>query len=66
MFIKETGEYKLTEDWSSRGSRSIRNFSKDAILEITQVDISGHKVIGPAFKDWAYWNIPATKVTGIF
>jgi hypothetical protein len=62
MIIKETGKYKLTEEWSSQGLGYTSNFSAGKILEITQVDIDGKKVHGLFFKDWAPWNIPAIKV----
>jgi len=62
MNIKETGKYKLTEDWSSRGSSSIGNYAKGNILEITQIDSTYKKVIGRGFRDWAPWNIPAVKI----
>jgi len=63
MIIKETGKYKLTEDWSSRGSNSIGNYRKGSILKITQIDSTYKKVIGSGFRDWAPWNIPAVKIS---
>jgi len=62
MIIKKIGKYKLVADWSSRGVRSVRNFSKGKILEITQIDIEGQKVIGPEFEDWGYWDIPVVLI----
>jgi hypothetical protein len=63
MIIDEIGKYELTQKWSNRGPRSIVHFPAGAVLEITQVDKSGSKVIGPDFQDWAYWDIPVKKLT---
>lgn len=63
MIIKKRGTYILTEDISSRGSRSITQFKKGTPFLITQIDAQGHKVIGPSFEDWMYWDIPCVKET---
>lgn len=62
MKITEPGKYRLTHDWSSRGSLSIRHFKQGDILEISRVDRKGRKVIGPEFKDWAPYDIPVEPV----
>ena len=58
MTINIPGRYKLLQDWSSRGSRSIKQFSKGDIIDISQIDVGGRKVIGPALLDWARQDLP--------
>ena len=58
MQITKPGKYKLTERYSTRGSRSIKQFPAGVVIEITQVDLDGHKVIGPQLEDWEYYEIP--------
>jgi len=62
MIIRKIGKYKLVEDWSSRGSRSVKNFPKGKMLEINQIDMDGQKIIGPEFEDWGYWDIPVVLI----
>ena len=62
MIVNEPGKYKLTQDWTTRSSTSIRQVPAGTILEITQVDKTYHKVIGPALLDWMHWDIPVVRV----
>ena len=62
MIITKTGDYRLTEPWSSRGTSSIAQFKAGAIIKITQVDEKNRHVIGPDLQDWAHWDIPAEPV----
>ncbi|KKL72896.1 hypothetical protein LCGC14_2080330 [marine sediment metagenome] len=63
MIVTETGKYRLTQDWSSRGSISIAHFGKGHIIIIDQVDPKNRKVIGPALLDWVSWKLPVEPVT---
>jgi len=65
MIVNEIGRYRLTEDWSSRGSISIAQMEAGTIIEITQVDKAGRKVIGPALQDWTTWDMPVVKIDNL-
>lgn len=62
MIVDKPGVYRLLEDLTMRGPNSIGTMPKGAHLTITQVDRDGHQVIGPAFPDWHYWNLPVKPV----
>lgn len=64
MIITEKGKYKLLEDITTRGSRSIGGIAKGVVIEITQIDANSHKVIGPQLMDWTYWELPVEKIPG--
>ena len=66
MKITEPGTYRLAQDWSSRGSQSIRQFNKGSILEMSWVDKTGRKVIGPQLLDWAPYDIPVEPVANAY
>jgi len=65
MIIEETGKYRLTADFSSRGSMSISHLPKGYVFSITQIDRDGRKIIGPDFLDWEGNDIPCEKVVEI-
>ena len=47
---------------SNQGPIGITVFNRGAILEITQIDTRGRKVIGPDLRESAHWDTPATKI----
>lgn len=63
MKITEKGRYKLTEHFTTRGSREIAHFPAGSILTIDQIDADGRKVIGPGFLDWASDEIPCVPIS---
>jgi hypothetical protein len=62
MKILTPGKYRLTADWSTRGTTSIGQFRKGTIITITQVDDVHNKVIGPKLHDWTYNDLPVEPV----
>ncbi len=58
MIIDKPGKYRLTKDWSSRGSISITQIPAGTVLTITKVDQTYRKVIGPKLLDWTSWDLP--------
>jgi len=62
MIITKPGKYRLNQDFSSMGAGSITHIPKGSIIEITQIDIEGRKVIGPELLDWEYYNIPCEPI----
>ena len=63
MIITKLGKYRVLKDFKTRSSISIGQISKGRTITITQVDASYHKVIGPEFLDWEYWDLPVVLVT---
>ena len=63
MIITQTGNYKLLKDMKTRGTISIGDMPEGTIIEITQIDNGGHKVIGPQLMDWTYWDLPVEPVS---
>lgn len=61
MKITQPGFYRLTEDFSSRGSMSISHLPNGMIIQITQIDVNGNKVIGPQFLGWVCNDIPCER-----
>jgi hypothetical protein len=63
MRIMETGRYRLTEDVTIMpNSISITTLPKGTEIEITQVDVEFHKIIGPQLGDWQFWVLPVEKI----
>ena len=62
MIIKKPGKYKLLSDFDSRGGVSVLKLPKGTVIEITQIDEQGHRVIGPDLVDWTPWDIDAVRV----
>jgi hypothetical protein len=58
MIITKTGFYRLTADYSSRSSGTISHMQGGTTIQITQVDNTWNKVIGPELLDWEYNDIP--------
>lgn len=64
MIIDVPGKYVMTENRSFRGPISIETWPKGMVFEVTQIDKNNHKVIGPNFPDWIYWDIPSKVYDG--
>lgn len=62
MQIIKPGRYRLTEQWSVRGTLSIQHFAPSTVIEIDQVN--GNRVIGPQLLDWTDSEIPAEEIEG--
>ena len=62
MKITEKGEYKLTKDFLTRNTCTGSKLSKGTIITIEQVDLAGHKVIGPQLMDWHPYNMPVERI----
>lgn len=62
MIVAETGKYRLTKDFKTRGKWEIGAIPAGTVIEITNVDKKGHKVFSPIFFDWTYWEIPVEKI----
>jgi hypothetical protein len=62
MEIKEPGTYEVMLNFSLRGKISIKQIPKGSIIAVTQVDELRHKIIGPEFPDWCYWELPVKKL----
>lgn len=62
MIIKKTGRYKLTKDFYTRNSIKCGTLPEGSIIQITQIDIIGHKVISPELYDWVYWDMPVKEI----
>ena len=58
MIIKKTGKYELIKDFYTRDTISCSVLLKGSVVEITQVDDFGKKIIGPQLKDWERWDMP--------
>lgn len=58
MIVDQAGTYRLLEDFTIRGTDSIETMQKGSLLIVSQVDLKYHKVIGPAFPDWCFWELP--------
>ena len=61
MIIKKIGRYKLTKDFYIRNTISCSTFPKGRVIQITQIDTMGQKVIGPLLFDWVNWDMPVIK-----
>lgn len=62
MIITEKGKYKILKDFTVRNSIASGTLSEGGILEITQIDDSTNKVIGPELMDWTYHELPVEKI----
>ena len=62
MIITSPGKYRILSNFKTSGSISIAELTAGSIIKITQVDTACHKVIGPAFLDWEYWDLPVEEV----
>jgi len=62
MKVTKTGKYLLNAAFSSRGTCGITHLPKGAVIEITQIDHSGCKVIGPELMDWESDEIPCDPI----
>jgi len=62
MIIDRRGKYRLTEDFSDRGSQSIAHLPAGYKIEITQIDTRYRKVWGPQLSDWTHWDMPVERV----
>lgn len=62
MVITEPGMYELVDNLLVRGTISTAVLKRGTIIEITQIDAAGHKVIGPALGDWHPWDLPVVPV----
>ena len=62
MKITEIGQYELLKDISVRNSIAIAMLKKGSILNITQIDIRGHKVISKELMDWTDQCLPVRKI----
>ncbi|HDY89050.1 MAG TPA: hypothetical protein ENH82_13170 [bacterium] len=58
MIITKIGKYKVLDDFTTRNTITISRIFKGNIIKITQIDAGNHKVIGPSFLDWIYWDLP--------
>lgn len=63
MRITKKGKYELLEDFLTRNSVSGGKLSAGKIITITQVDLPGHKVIGPSLTDWTPDEMPVQKIS---
>ena len=61
MEITERGKYKLKSDLYVRLSNGCYTIDCGKVIEITQVDKSTRRVIGPQLRDWVNWKIDAEK-----
>jgi hypothetical protein len=63
MIVNKVGMYKLLEQFSVRQSCAITQLSAGTIINITQIDKQGRKVIGrPEICDWVDWDMPVEPV----
>jgi len=62
MIVNKVGKYRLLEDIKNRGTISIGTLPKGTVLKITGIDRACHKVIGPDFFDWTYWDLPVEPI----
>ncbi len=63
MIVNKKGKYKLLKDYSVRLTNGIYGLSAGIIINITQIDRGGHKVIGfPLIRDWVNWDMPVEPV----
>jgi len=63
MVIRSTGRYKLIDDITCRvGGVSGHKLVAGTVLDITQVDTDGHKVISRELGDWKHWDLPVEAV----
>ena len=62
MIVKEKGKYVLLKDLTIRDTIRIGTTPKGTIVEITQIDKTYNKVIGPNFYDWIHWDLPVRKL----
>lgn len=58
MQVKEPGDYRLTEDFQTRGGRSCAWLTKGTIITISQIDFNYDKVFSPSLLDWTCNNMP--------
>jgi len=58
MIIDKIGKYKLLKDIKTGNSISTGTIPRGTILNITQVDKQGQKVIGAPLADWTRWELP--------
>lgn len=63
MIIKNAGTYRLLEPLTMRGQNSVGTMPKGTLLTVSQVDVEKKQVIGPAFPDWMFWNLPVEPYT---
>jgi hypothetical protein len=62
MIVTKKGKYRFLKDFVTRGSFSTGTIPKNTVIEITQIDLTNNKVIGPEFFDWAYWDLPVEEI----
>lgn len=62
MVIKQIGTYKLVKDLTLHGTTSVGTLPEGCYITITQIDENYRKVLGPALRDWVYWDLPVVKI----
>lgn len=62
MEITKPGKYRLLSDFSTRGPRAIGQITSGTVLNITQCDVPGRKVLGPELFDWTHFDLPVEPV----
>ncbi len=63
MIVDKIGKYRLLRDLYVSNSNSCGHISKGTIINVTQIDREGRKVIGPDLMDWKGWDLPVEQVS---
>ena len=62
MEVTEKGKYEVLKEFKTRNAISITIIKKGEILNVSQIDDMGHRIMAGGLLDWICWDLPVKKI----